>query len=420
MRRSLRHAAAAGLVVAGALPLLAGVGVGVAGAGTPAVSGLPLDATGTLTASPTSVNFGNITLGDESPTTAVTLTNNGASPITITGVTLSGNSNDFDESDNCSTLAVGGSCVMQLDFTPGAVGPRTATVTPVTGTTAAPGVTLAGTGTEGYYEVTAQGAVATHGDATQLGSAAGLPLARPIVAIAATGSDAGYWLAASDGGVFTYGDAAYYGSTGAIRLNRPIVDIVATPDGAGYWLVASDGGVFTYGDATYHGSTGSIHLNAPIVGMAATPDGAGYWLVASDGGVFTFGDATYHGSTGSIHLNKPIVGMAATPDGRGYWLVAADGGIFAFGDAAYYGSTGAIHLNAPIVGMAATPDGAGYWLMASDGGIFTFGDAPFDQSSATAGAANFVSLVGDAPPTLQAVLDQPAARGRARARSDAG
>jgi hypothetical protein len=47
--------------------------------------------------------------------------------------------------------------------------------------------------------------------------------------------------------------------------------------------------------------------------------------------------------------------------------------------------------------------------MGSDGGIFTFGDAPFDgTSSGTAGS--YVSIVGDAPPTLQAIFDQPAAR----------
>ena len=60
--------------------------------------------------------------------------------------------------------------------------------------------------------------------------------------------------------------------------------------------------------------------------------------------------------------------------------------------------------------MAATPDGAGYWLMASDGGIFTFGDAPFDGSAAGSSSSPFVTIAGDAPPTLQAILDQPAAR----------
>jgi hypothetical protein len=90
--------------------------------------------------------------------------------------------------------------------------------------------------------------------------------------------------------------------------------------------------------------------------------------------------------------------------------VASDGGIFAFGDAPFYGSTGNSHLNKPIVGMAATPDGGGYWLMAADGGIFTFGDAPFYGSATGTSASPYVSIAGDGPPTVQAALDQPAAR----------
>jgi hypothetical protein len=193
---------------------------------------------------------------------------------------------------------------------------------------------------------------------------------------------AGFWLASTAGNVWSFGGAGSFGSAAGLPLAHPIVGITPTSDDQGYWLVASDGGIFAFGDAAFHGSTGAITLNKPIVGMAATPDGQGYWLVASDGGIFAFGDAAFYGSTGAITLNKPIVGMAATPDGKGYWLVASDGGIFAFGDAAFYGSTGAVALNQPIVGMTPTSDGLGYWLLASDGGVFTFGDAQFDGSTA--------------------------------------
>jgi hypothetical protein len=360
--RALLVAGAAGLLVALALPLWSGASV--AAAATAAATG---DA---LTAAPTSLDLGDITVGDVSavPDT-VTLTNGGTSADTITSIAIGGaDYNDFAQTNNCTTLAAGASCTVDVTFQPGALGLRRATLTPVDGSASPPVVTLEGTGSEGYYEVTAQGAVAAHGDANSLGGLTGTTLTRPIVASTTTGDDSGYWLAASDGGVFTFGDANYYGSTGA------------------------------------------IHLNKPIVGIAPTLDDGGYWLVASDGGIFTFGDAPFYGSTGAIHLNKPIVGMAPTPDGRGYWLVASDGGVFSFGDAVYYGSTGAIHLNAPIVGMAATPDGGGYWLMASDGGIFAFGDAPFDGSSAGTSASPYVTIAGDGPPTYQAYVGEPAAR----------
>ena len=353
--RPFSLAAAASLLTLVALPIL---GVAAAGASTP--SGVGAHATTALSFPPTTV--GDI-LGPED----VTITNSGTT--TISGFTIGGTDpDDFVESDSCTPLAAGQSCDVQVSFVPGEIGPRQATLLPLDGTTTPAGVALSGTGTEGYYETTTQGAVSAHGDAQAFGDASTTHLTQPIVASAATGDDGGYWLAAADGGIFTYGDAGFFGSTGA------------------------------------------IHLNKPIVGMASTLDANGYWLVASDGGIFSFGDAGFFGSTGAIHLNQPIVGMAATPDGEGYWLVASDGGIFTFGDAPFLGSTGAISLNKPIVGMAATPDGEGYWLMASDGGIFTFGDAPFDGSSASAGAGNFVSIAGDGPPSIQALLDLPGAR----------
>jgi hypothetical protein len=395
--RPFAFAAAASLLTLVALPIL---GVAAAGASTP--SGVGAHATTALSFLPT-------TVGDILGPQDVTVTNSGTT--TITGFTIGGtNPDDFIESDSCTPLAAGQSCDVQVSFVPGELGLRQATLLPLDGTTTPASVALSGTGTEGYYEITAQGAVSAHGDAQQLGDTSTTHLTQPIVASAATGDDGGYWLAAADGGIFTFGDAGYFGSTGAIHLNKPIVGMASTIDADGYWLVATDGGIFSFGDAQFFGSTGAIHLNQPIVGMAPTPDDGGYWLVASDGGIFSFGDAQFFGSTGAIHLNKPIVGMAATPDGDGYWLVASDGGIFSFGDAPFLGSTGAIHLNKPIVGMAATPDGEGYWLMASDGGLFTFGDAPFDGSSASPGAGSFVSIAGDAPPSIQAVLDLPGLR----------
>ena len=234
---------------------------------------------------------------------------------------------------------------------------------------------------DNFWLADAQGAVWNFGDAGALGSAAGLPLNHPIVAITATKHDGGYWLVASDGGVFSYGDASFYGSTGAIALNKPIVGMAATHDGKGYWLVASDGGIFAFGDAGFYGSMGGRPLNKPIVGMAATPDGGGYWLVASDGGIFAFGDAAFFGSTGNLTLNKPIVGMTVGPNGLGYTLVASDGGIFAYGDTQFYGSLGGSGLTRPVVAMATTPTGNGYWFTDDNGAVSAFGGAGYYGSA---------------------------------------
>jgi len=355
--------------------------------------------TGPLAASPTSLSFGSETVGVSSGFKFVTLTNNGSAPDTVNAFTLGGTNPDVffasdDPSDigapGCTSIAPGKSCTLYVWFIPAGLGSRQATVTANDGSASPPVITLSGTGTEGYYETTTQGAVYPHGDAQGFGDTSGTALAAPIVGSAASSDARGYWLVASDGGVFAFGDAAFSGSTGGTHLNQPIVGMAPTGFG-GYWLVARDGGVFSYG-AVFFGSMGGIHLNKPIVGIAALAYGNGYWLVASDGGVFAFGDAGFYGSTGGVHLNEPIVSVAATPDGKGYWLVAADGGVFAFGDASFYGSTGGIHLNEPIVGIATTATGNGYWLVAADGGVFAFGDAGFYGSSAGASTSHFVGI----------------------------
>jgi hypothetical protein len=377
-----------------------------------------------LTLFPSTVEFGGVTLGSVSSSLSqLILQNLGTSTdtidVTTNDVSFSGpGADDYLLSpgncpgDGVTTIVLTQDqvCNPEIDFFPGALGNRDATMT-IQGSADTTGieVPLQAAGTIGYYVVDQAGTVA-HMGASDFGDLGGAPLNKPIVGMAQTGDDGGYWLVASDGGIFNFGDAGFFGSTGAISLNKPIVGMAATPDAGGYWLVASDGGIFAYGDAGFFGSTGGIHLNKPIVGMASTPDGGGYWLVASDGGIFAYGDAGFFGSTGSIHLNKPVVGMAATPDGGGYWFVASDGGIFAYGDAKFFGSTGSIHLNQPIVGMAAMPDGGGYWFTAADGGIFNYGDAPFQGSGANLGLATVVGMASNGAPTLQAFAGLPALR----------
>jgi NlpC/P60 family protein len=234
---------------------------------------------------------------------------------------------------------------------------------------------IAGPVPTNYWLATSAGAVYPMGGAGNLGSLAGVPLARPIVGITPTRSANGYWLVASDGGIFTFGDAGFFGSTGGVHLNQPIIGMAPTPDGRGYWLFASDGGVFTFGDASFYGSTGAVHLDKPIIGMTPTPDGKGYWLLASDGGVFTFGDASFYGSTGATHLNQPIVAMTSTPDGAGYWLVASDGGVFTFGDASFYGSMGSAPSPEPTESVISSRSGHGYWIVDQNGTANPFGDA---------------------------------------------
>src|SRR6202030_2471968 len=107
---------------------------------------------------PNPVAFGNQTLGTTSAAQTITVTNSGnlastlaaGTPVTITGA----NSGDFAIVGGTTTCvagfvltANGGSCVINVTFTPGAAGARTATVSVADDAPASPQqTTLTGTG----------------------------------------------------------------------------------------------------------------------------------------------------------------------------------------------------------------------------------------------------------------------------------
>jgi hypothetical protein len=383
----------------------------------------PASAATVLTATPTSLPFGDVRVGTLAldDTTKLTLTNAGDTNITIGSISNVGDQvNDFagltginpttfdaDPSVDClkepdgvtpRTLAPTESCVIFVLAYPTGFGLRTTTMTVKDDSDATLlGVSLSVNGTEGYYVAGEQGDVAKFGDAIDYGDATDINLNAPIVDMAQVPFGEGYWLLGLDGGVFAYGpDANALGSTGGMALNAPVIAMSPrSPDG--YYLAALDGGVFNYGpDAPFKGSMGGQPLNAPVVGIAVDPLHDGYWLVASDGGVFAFGDASYSGSMGGKSLNAPVVGMVADPDGVGYWLVASDGGVFAF-DAPFVGSYGGTNLNSPMIDIAPSPVGGGYWMLALDGGVFALGDAEYLGNTLVPDTAS--GIAGSAPPT---------------------
>ncbi len=253
--------------------------------------------------------------------------------------------------------------------------------------------------TDGYWLVGTDGGVFTEGAATFHGSAAGTPLASPVLAIAPTPTGRGYWLVTADGGVFSYGDAGFYGSAFGYPLDSKIVGIAASPSGRGYWLVSSDGGVFAFGDARFYGSLAGIKLVGPIVGIDATRDGGGYYMVGSDGGVFTFGDAQFHGSLpvycGVCAATSPVLGISIDLSGNGYWVIAQNGGVFAFGDAKFYGSAFEPGGTKSWEAITSTLDGGGYWLLARDGTVQAYGDATYRGSVSVSPNAPLENMAGD-------------------------
>ena len=70
--------------------------------------------------SPTSLRFGNVTVGTTSGSLNATLTNRGAVPFSVTAISLTGTGAPwFAQTDNCpANLAAGASCTISVRFTP--------------------------------------------------------------------------------------------------------------------------------------------------------------------------------------------------------------------------------------------------------------------------------------------------------------
>ena len=99
---------------------------------------------------PTTLNFGNQTVGTKSASKRIVLINKGSVAVSIAGISFTGtNAADFAETNTCGTsVAAGASCSITVTFTPSATGNRAATLSLTDNGGASPQkVSVAGTGT---------------------------------------------------------------------------------------------------------------------------------------------------------------------------------------------------------------------------------------------------------------------------------
>jgi hypothetical protein len=82
----------------------------------------------TATVAPSSLSFGNQTVGSTSTAQSVIMTNTGTNAMTVSGISVTGN---FSETDNCTSAAVpaSGSCTINVSFAPAAGGNLGGTLT---------------------------------------------------------------------------------------------------------------------------------------------------------------------------------------------------------------------------------------------------------------------------------------------------
>ena len=98
----------------------------------------------TLSTSPSSLTFASQALNTTSASKPVTVTNTGTASASISAVSVTG---EFLQTNNCSTLAAGASCTVNVSFRPTASGTRTGSVTITSNATNSPTtIGLSGTG----------------------------------------------------------------------------------------------------------------------------------------------------------------------------------------------------------------------------------------------------------------------------------
>jgi parallel beta-helix repeat protein len=97
-----------------------------------------------LNAAPASLSFARTVVGSSAAAQTVTVTNSGTASAAVSSVTVTG---DFSQTNNCTSIAVGGSCAVTVTFKPTASGTRTGTLTVTSNANNSPTtVTLSGSG----------------------------------------------------------------------------------------------------------------------------------------------------------------------------------------------------------------------------------------------------------------------------------
>ncbi|HEY0803733.1 MAG TPA: choice-of-anchor D domain-containing protein, partial [Pseudonocardiaceae bacterium] len=106
-----------------------------------------------LDTNPASLFFAGTVVGSTANAQTVTVSNSGTTSATVSGVSVTG---DFSQTNNCGSVAVGGSCAVTVTFKPTAGGSRTGTLTVTSNANNSPTtVSLSGNGIDSTTNIAA-------------------------------------------------------------------------------------------------------------------------------------------------------------------------------------------------------------------------------------------------------------------------
>jgi hypothetical protein len=110
------------------------------------------------------------------------------------------------------------------------------------------------------------GSIFSFGSAKFYGPTVQPHLTQPVVGMARTDDGNGYWLVSANGAVLSFGDAKSYASVVGAAAGATI-GIVAPVDAPGYYLLQGDGAVLSFGGAPVAGNARGV-TTSPVVAMA--------------------------------------------------------------------------------------------------------------------------------------------------------
>jgi hypothetical protein len=252
---------------------------------------------GSLTASTTSLSFGDVASGSTSAAQTVTINNPGSSAAAVSSIAVTG---EYSETNTCgSSIAAGGSCTVSVKFSPTSGGSQTGTLSVATSAPGSPlTVSLSGTGVT---------------------STTNLALNQPITASSSyqtyaasnanDGNSSTYW-ESTDGGAYPQTLTVDLGSTqsiGSVTLDLPpatawstrteTLSVLGSTSGSSYSTIVGSAG-YTFNPST--GNTVTISLpsgtSARYVQLSFTANTGWSAAQLSEFAVFPGGSSTNTGS----------------------------------------------------------------------------------------------------------------------------
>ncbi|MDX6418089.1 MAG: hypothetical protein QOG28_2709 [Trebonia sp.] len=286
---------------------------------TPVLTTFPNPAQpGALTASPSSLSFGDLASGSTSAAQTVTVSNPGSSAVSVSSVSASA---PFSQTNTCgSSIAAGGSCTASVKFAPTSGGSQTGTLTVATSAPGSPlTVALTGTGVTATTNL-AQGQPATASSSYQTFVASNVT----------DGNTSTYW-ESTDGAAYPQTISVDLGSAqsiGSVTLDLPpstawatrteTLSVLGSANGTSYSQIAGSAG-YTFNPST--GNTVTISLpsgtSARYVQLSFT--GNTGWSAAQlsefevfPGGGSSGGGSALSASPSSVSFGSTAVGSTSS------------------------------------------------------------------------------------------------------------